>query len=57
MAPTDKKPLRVFATNYFLKHQGKYTNEKVDKKVWVIWAEGRTHGEYDAIRTPVGHIP
>jgi phosphoenolpyruvate carboxykinase (GTP) len=52
-----KMPPRVFATNYFLKHQGKYTNEKVDKKVWVIWAEGRTHGEYDAIRTPVGHIP
>jgi phosphoenolpyruvate carboxykinase (GTP) len=52
-----KMPPRVFATNYFLKHQGKYTNEKVDKKVWVIWAEGRTHEEYDAIRTPVGHIP
>jgi phosphoenolpyruvate carboxykinase (GTP) len=52
-----KKQPRVFATNYFLKHQGKYTNEKVDKKVWVIWAEGRTHGEYDAIRTPVGYIP
>ncbi len=48
---------RVFSTNYFLKHEGEYTNEKVDKKVWVIWAEGRAHGEYEAIRTPVGYIP
>ncbi len=48
---------RVFATNYFLKYEGKYTNEKVDKKVWVIWAEGRVHGEYDAIKTPIGFIP
>jgi len=48
---------RVFATNYFLKHEGRYTNEKVDKKVWVVWAEGRVHGEYGAIKTPVGLIP
>jgi len=48
---------KVFATNYFLKHEGRYTNEKVDKKVWVLWAEGRVHGEYDAIRTPIGYLP
>jgi len=48
---------RVFGTNYFLKHEGRYTNEKVDKKVWVLWAEGRIHGEYDAIRTPIGYLP
>ena len=48
---------KVFSTNYFLKHEGEYTNEKVDKKVWVLWAEGRVHGEYDAIRTPVGYLP
>lgn len=48
---------RVFATNYFLKHEGKYVNEKVDKKVWVLWAEGRVHGEYGAIETPIGYIP
>ncbi|MCW4050290.1 MAG: phosphoenolpyruvate carboxykinase (GTP) [Candidatus Bathyarchaeota archaeon] len=47
----------VFSTNYFLKHEGKYTNEKVDKKVWLIWAEGRVHGEYEAIETPIGYIP
>jgi phosphoenolpyruvate carboxykinase (GTP) len=48
---------KVFATNYFLKHEGGYTNEKVDKKVWVLWAEGRVHGEYGAIETPIGYIP
>lgn len=48
---------RVFSTNYFLKHKGRYTNEKVDKKVWLLWAEGRVHGEFDAIRTPVGYLP
>jgi phosphoenolpyruvate carboxykinase (GTP) len=49
--------LKVFATNYFLKVDGKYTNDKLDKKVWLIWAEGRVHGEYDVIETPVGLIP
>lgn len=48
---------RVFATNYFLKHEGKYTNEKVDKKVWILWAEGRIHEDYEAIETPIGLIP
>ena len=48
---------KVFATNYFLKHEGVYTNEKVDKKVWVLWAEGRVHGGYGAIKTPIGYIP
>ncbi|MEM2127283.1 MAG: phosphoenolpyruvate carboxykinase (GTP), partial [Candidatus Bathyarchaeia archaeon] len=48
---------KVYATNYFLKHEGRYTNEKVDKKVWLIWAEGRIHEEYEAIKTPVGYIP
>jgi len=52
-----KNPPRIFSTNYFLKHEGRYTNEKVDKKVWVIWAEGRVHGEYGAIKTPIGYIP
>ncbi len=52
-----KRVPQVFSTNYFLKHEGRYTNEKVDKKVWLLWAEGRIHGEYDAIETPVGYIP
>ncbi|MBA7708036.1 hypothetical protein ES703_116923 [subsurface metagenome] len=29
----------------------------MDKKVWILWAEGRVHGEYDAIRTPIGYLP
>lgn len=52
-----KRVPEVFSTNYFLKHEGKYTNDKLDKKVWLLWAEGRIHGEYDAIETPIGYIP
>jgi len=52
-----KRRPKVFSTNYFLKHEGMYTNEKVDKKVWLIWAEGRVHGDYDGIKTPIGYIP
>ena len=48
---------KVFATNYFLKHEGRYTNKILDKKVWVLWAEGRVHGDYDAIKTPIGFLP
>lgn len=49
---------KVYATNYFLKNkEGKYLNGMLDKLVWVIWAEGRAHDEYDAIKTPVGYIP
>ena len=53
-----KKCPRVFSTNYFLKDDnGQYLNTKLDKKVWVLWAEGRVHGDYDAILTPIGHLP
>ncbi len=53
-----KKCPKVFSTNYFLKGEnGQYLNTKLDKKVWVLWAEGRVHGDYDAILTPIGHIP
>jgi len=49
---------KVFATNYFLKSkEGKYLNGILDKKVWVIWAEGRTQGDFKAIKTPIGYIP
>jgi phosphoenolpyruvate carboxykinase (GTP) len=52
------EPPLVFTTNYFLKDQhGKYLNQKVDKKVWLIWMEGRVHDEYNAIETPVGYVP
>ncbi|MBN2531905.1 MAG: phosphoenolpyruvate carboxykinase (GTP) [Spirochaetales bacterium] len=52
----DNPPL-VFATNYFLKEKGMFLNHKVDKKVWLMWMEGRVHHEYDAIGTPIGYIP
>lgn len=49
---------KIFATNYFLKGEdGQYLNGKLDKRVWVLWAEGRIHGDYEAIKTPVGYIP
>lgn len=49
---------KIFATNYFLKdNQGHFLNEKIDKVIWMVWAEGRVHGEFNAIETPVGNIP
>jgi len=51
------KPPRIFATNYFLKENDKFLNEKVDKKVWLLWMEGRVHNEYDTVETPIGYIP
>jgi len=52
-----KQKPAIFATNYFLKEDGKFLNEKVDKKVWLYWMEGRVHNEYEAIETPIGFIP
>jgi phosphoenolpyruvate carboxykinase (GTP) len=53
-----KKPISIFAVNYFLRDEnGKFYDDKVDKKVWLMWAEGRINGDYDAIETPVGFIP
>jgi len=49
---------KIFSTNYFLKDEkGNYYDEILDKKIWLLWAEGRVHGEYEAIETPIGHIP
>jgi len=48
----------IFGTNYFLKAaNGQFLADKVDKKIWMLWAEGRVHHEFDAISTPVGYIP
>jgi len=53
-----RNPPRVYATNYFLKgNDGQYLNGKLDKRVWILWAEGRIHGDFEAIRTPIGRIP
>ncbi|HBE02747.1 MAG: phosphoenolpyruvate carboxykinase [Spirochaetes bacterium GWF1_41_5] len=51
-----KVPL-VFKTNYFLKDEGKFLNSKLDKKIWLLWMEGRVHGEYKVKETPAGYIP
>ncbi len=49
---------KVFATNYFLKNKdGKYLNGILDKLCWVIWSEGRTQNDFEAIKTPIGYIP
>ena len=50
-------PPKIFATNYFLREDGKFLNSKLDKKVWLLWMEGRIHDEYSAIKTPIGLIP
>ncbi len=49
---------KIYATNYFLKDDaGEYLNGKMDKRVWLLWAEGRVYEEYEAIETLVGLIP
>ncbi len=52
------KKSKIFAVNYFLKDEnGKFLNEKNDKKVWLKWMEKRVHNEVMAIKTPIGLIP
>ena len=51
-----EKPL-VFSTNYFLKDNDNFLNDKIDKKVWLLWMEGRVHHEFEALKTPIGYIP
>jgi phosphoenolpyruvate carboxykinase (GTP) len=52
------KPPLIFSVNYFLKGKdGKFLNEKTDKRVWYKWMELRVHGEVEAIDTPTGRIP
>jgi len=51
-------PPPIFSTNYFLKgDDGKFLNGKLDKMIWVLWAELRVNGDVDAIKTPTGWIP
>ncbi|HER24712.1 MAG TPA: phosphoenolpyruvate carboxykinase (GTP) [Candidatus Atribacteria bacterium] len=53
-----KKVPKIYTTNYFLKDEsGYYLNSKLDKKVWLLWAEGRVHDELEAVETPIGRIP
>ncbi|MCK4596331.1 phosphoenolpyruvate carboxykinase (GTP) [candidate division WOR-3 bacterium] len=53
-----EKPPKIFGVNYFLKDRnGNFTNERVDKGVWLKWIELRVHNEVDALKTPTGYIP
>ena len=49
---------KIFSNNYFMRDEnGDFVTSKLAKKVWLHWAEGRIHGEYDAYDTPTGKIP
>lgn len=51
-------PPPIFSVNYFLKDkEGKFTNDKTDKAVWLKWMELRSHNEVEAIEVPTGFIP
>ena len=53
-----EKVPRIYAVNYFLKgDDGEFLTGKLDKKVWLHWAERRIHGEVEAHRTPLGFVP
>ena len=34
-----------------------FLNDKLDKMIWVLWAELRVNGDVEAIKTPTGWIP
>jgi phosphoenolpyruvate carboxykinase (GTP) len=53
-----KKTPKIFGVNYFLKDKdGKFLNEKTDKRVWYKWMERRINNEVEVLKTPTGYIP
>lgn len=51
-------PPAIFSVNYFLQDENsKFLNGKLDKMVWLLWAELRVNGEVEALSTPTGWIP
>jgi phosphoenolpyruvate carboxykinase (GTP) len=53
-----KEEPKIYSTNYFmLGPKGEFMTSKLAKKVWLHWAEGRVHGEYEGLATPTGTIP
>lgn len=48
---------KIFGTNYFLKKNGQFLNEKLDKSVWLKWMELRVHGDVEVIDAGCGLIP
>jgi phosphoenolpyruvate carboxykinase (GTP) len=53
-----ENPPAIFSVNYFLQDENsKFLNGKLDKTIWLLWAELRVNGDVDAIKTPTGWIP
>ena len=53
-----ERPPRIFGVNYFLRSkEGKFLNDKMDKRVWFKWMELRTHDDAGVIETPTGRMP
>lgn len=58
----DMRPIMA-GLNYFLTEEArggtgtKLLGEKKDVKVWLSWLERRSHGEIEAIETPIGYLP
>ena len=48
---------KVFGTNYFIKKDGKYLNDKLDKSIWIKWMELRVHNDVEALDGACGMIP
>ena len=49
---------RIFGVNYFLRSkEGKFLNDKTDKRIWFKWMELRTHNEVDVVEAPTGRMP
>jgi phosphoenolpyruvate carboxykinase (GTP) len=49
---------KIFSNNYFMRGpDGNFMTSKLAKKVWLHWAEGRIHGEYDTYDTPRARFP
>jgi phosphoenolpyruvate carboxykinase (GTP) len=53
-----ENPPPIFSVNYFLQDENRrFLTGKLDKMVWLLWAERRVHGEVQALKTPTGWIP
>jgi len=58
----NKRPIMA-GLNYFLTHEARggsdkrLLGEKKDVKAWLGWLERRSHGDVEAIETPIGFIP
>ena len=53
-----KNTPKIFSNNYFMRGKdGNFMTSKLAKRVWLHWAEGRVHNEYETLDTPTGKIP